>query len=65
MKNKHTLSCRRSFFKKMAVLGGGLLLARLSGAAGAPGRTDGAPSKQGAGYRLTKHIRKYYETAAR
>ncbi len=55
---------RRSFIKRLAFLGGALFFIprpRRGKAAPAPNKSE--PSSNG--YRLTPHIRKYYETAAK
>lgn len=55
---------RRQFFKKAAIVGGTAVLTvlgRRTRAATSPGRPE-KPRKQG--YRLTPHIRKYYEKAS-
>jgi hypothetical protein len=56
---------RRTFMKLAAVLGGAAALTGLRKPAGAaPGRPEAqsgpAPA---AGYRLTEHVKRYYETA--
>ena len=56
---------RRSFFKKIGVIVGGLALGPLAWKRSEPSGTSEAPSTPQAGYRLTAHIRKYYETAAK
>jgi hypothetical protein len=56
---------RRSFFKKMVMLGGALVLTRLARNRSAGTLLPNAAPPEQAGYRLTRHIRKYYETAAR
>jgi hypothetical protein len=56
---------RRSFFKKLALLGGALALSPLTvrrSISADPPDASGTPQS---GYRLTPHIRKYYETAAK
>lgn len=55
---------RRSFFKKLALIGGALALSPLAGKRPPPSGTSKVPPAAQAGYRLTAHIRKYYETAA-
>jgi hypothetical protein len=57
---------RRSFFKKFAWVGGALVLSgRLWKGASPTARADSGTGENKAGYRLTPHIRKYYETAAK
>lgn len=55
---------RRSFFKHAAMLGGAfVLLPRKGGAAvGAMSADVRSGAGQKKGYRLTPHVRKYYET---
>lgn len=57
---------RRQFFRRLAALGG---TAAAAGAAGSSGRSvshprTAAPGPKAGGYRLTAHIRKYYQKAA-
>jgi hypothetical protein len=57
---------RRSFLKHAAVLGGAalsLLLGRKTAAAAPVQIEPPAKEADAAGYRLTPHIKKYYETA--
>lgn len=57
-------SSRRTFMKSAAVFGGLSVLMRLSGRASAEAKQPlGEPEQKGGGYRLTEHIKKYYETA--
>ncbi|KJS32521.1 MAG: hypothetical protein VR64_06295 [Desulfatitalea sp. BRH_c12] len=56
---------RRSFFKKLALIGGALALSPLAWKRSPPSGPPDAPRTPQAGYRLTPHIRKYYETAAK
>ena len=68
MKQKTELSSRRIFLKKMALMGGAGAL--LTNAAGTPRSGMGRGSRMNPdphpprGYRLTPHIRKYYDRAA-
>jgi hypothetical protein len=65
MPSEQHLPQRRSFFKKIIMLGGALVLTRLARNRSAETlQPNPAPPEQ-ARYRLTRHIRKYYETAAR
>jgi hypothetical protein len=55
---------RRSFFKKLALLGGSAALAGLSGRRFDTGkRGPQAAAEASRGYRLTPHIKTYYRTA--
>jgi len=58
---------RRTFLKNMAIVGGSLTLTALLGSrrpAAARVKSDPPAKDTGhAGYRLTEHIQKYYETA--
>lgn len=58
---------RRGFLKKLALLGASmtaLATARGVGSKGQGNADEGSPAEtNGAGYRLTAHISKYYETA--
>ncbi|RJQ77874.1 MAG: formate dehydrogenase [Desulfobacteraceae bacterium] len=66
MQSQQHLPQRRSFFGKLALLGSALLLAPFSRPRPArPGNPDTELQTQQTAYRLTPHIRKYYETAAR
>lgn len=55
---------RRGFFKRLTLLGGGgaVLSMRPKGAAASIRSATGGPVPA-KGYRVTPHIRKYYETA--
>ena len=58
------LSDRRTFIKQAALLGGSAVLLAI----GSPRVAHGTnpvkePQETGQGYRLTEHIKKYYETA--
>ncbi len=62
---KLELPCnRRTFMKRAAILGG---LAALAGfrkpADAAPEQPGTQPEPSAAGYRLTEHVKRYYETA--
>ena len=55
---------RRTFFKQAALFGGlGVLLAMGRPAVAKPKQSLPEPEPSGQGYRLTEHIKKYYETA--
>ena len=56
---------RRSFFKKLGLIGGALALSPLAWKRSPPPEPQDAPRTPQAGYRLTPHIHKYYETAAK
>lgn len=63
-----TFPGRRRFLKQAAAIGGTGMLAVLAGDAGAGGQdgaavADGAAARVRRGYRLTAHIRAYYDTA--
>ena len=55
---------RRNFFKKVALLGGTAALSLLGKPAGARKTLDPAAKARKQGYRLTAHIRKYYQKAS-
>jgi len=55
---------RRNFFKNAALLAGGAALAVLGKRVGARPSPDLSDKPRGQGYRLTAHIRKYYEKAS-
>ena len=55
---------RRQFFKKAAFLGGTAVMAVLRGRARAKPLPEMPNRPRGRGYRLTPHIRKYYEKAS-
>lgn len=61
---KHFSRSRRSFFKKLALLGGAVAL---TGFADRRFRMEKngpkATTEPGKGYRVTPHIKKYYRTA--
>lgn len=57
-------SDRRTFMKRAALLGGSALLMALGDAKTARSAAPAAqPKPVNRGYRLTEHIKKYYETA--
>lgn len=58
-------SDRRTFIKRAALLGGSALALGLVGPKQARTETTSAPETKAKdqGYRLTAHIKKYYETA--
>ena len=64
MKEKFTGS-RRAFIKKAAIFAGiaALLGRRSSPAAATPSKTPEQKTESSQGYRLTEHVKKYYETA--
>ena len=66
MQSNQQRAGRRSFFKKIAMLGGALVLTPLVGkrSARAAYPETGTQSEK-MGYRLTSHIRRYYETVAK
>jgi len=55
---------RRNFFKNAALLGGAAVLAVMGKRAGAKPSPDLSDKSRSRGYRLTPHIRKYYEKAS-
>jgi len=55
---------RRNFFKNAALLGGAAALAVLGKRTGARPSPDLSDKSRSRGYRLTPHIRKYYEKAS-
>ena len=55
---------RRSFFKKVAILSGTTFLTVLGRRAQATTFSDRPEKPRKQGYRLTPHIRKYYEKAS-
>ena len=55
---------RRKFFKNVALLSTTAVLTVLGRRAGARPSPDFPGKSQGQGYRLTPHIRKYYEKAS-
>ena len=55
---------RRAFFKQLALLGGVLALRPISGAAAKPLKAENSVENGYAGYRLTDHIRRYYNRAS-
>jgi len=58
-------SDRRTFIKRAALLGGSALLAAFGTPKTAQPAADAPqPKTPGQGYRLTAHIKKYYETAS-
>ena len=57
-------SARRNFFKKAALLGGSAVLTILGKRARARTSLDPPAQARQRGYRLTAHIRKYYEKAS-
>jgi hypothetical protein len=61
---KHFSRSRRSFFRKLSLLGGAAALTGLAGRRFGMGRNGPrATADSGKGYRVTAHIRKYYRTA--
>ncbi len=63
MKREFTGS-RRSFIKGAAILAGfAALLGRGRPAAATPGNPQEQTTEPSQGYRLTEHVKKYYETA--
>jgi hypothetical protein len=55
---------RRTFMKRLAILGGvALLWGGDTRAGSAPKESPLPPESRDQGYRLTEHIKKYYETA--
>jgi hypothetical protein len=55
---------RRTFFKQAALFGWlGILFATVGTAAAKPKSSLPEPKPSGQGYRLTEHVKKYYETA--
>ena len=55
---------RRSFFRKLGLLGGAAALTRLTGRRFGMGENEPqATAGSGKGYRVTPHIKKYYRTA--
>ena len=56
---------RRTFIKGVTIFGGLSLLLGLGGRSPAKrqGQLSPQPEQSGQGYRLTEHIKKYYETA--
>ena len=65
MQAKTPLAQRRSFFKSIAVMGGCLLVSLTGKAGAAPHRSKAKKPVRAGGYRLTAHIRQYYDTASR
>lgn len=65
----NTMASRRTFLRGMLTLGGAAAV--LGGTRGGRAARAGGPrapdatSPEGSSYRLTPHVRKYYETAAR
>ncbi|MHB9097507.1 MAG: formate dehydrogenase [Syntrophales bacterium] len=54
---------RRTFFKQAALFGWlGVLLVAGKSAPAKPKRSLPEPEPSGQGYRLTEHVKKYYET---
>jgi|PlaIllAssembly_1097288.scaffolds.fasta_scaffold01652_2 hypothetical protein len=54
---------RRSFFKKLALLGGTVALTGFADRRFGMGKNGAkATSQSGKGYRMTPHIKKYYRT---
>jgi hypothetical protein len=63
MKKRFSRS-RRSFFRKLGLLGGAAALTGLAGRIFGPGKNEPqATADSGKGYRVTAHIKKYYRTA--
>jgi len=63
MKNMKYVPQRRWFFRRVAVLGGSCVLLPRTGGPAAGEMSSGTRSDaRKKGYRLTPHIRKYYET---
>jgi hypothetical protein len=58
---KHFSRSRRSFFKKIALLGGTVALTGFADRRFGMGKN--ATAEPGKGYRVTPHIKKYYRTA--
>ncbi len=57
---------RRSFFKKLALLGGSAVLTGLAGRRFDVGKNEPKTTAEaGKGYRMTPHIQTYYRTADR
>ena len=54
---------RRSFLKGAAIVGGLALLFGLDRPAAAKPKQSPPQPEQSKGYRLTEHVKKYYETA--
>jgi hypothetical protein len=55
---------RRSFFKKLALLGGTVALTGFADHRFGMGKNEPkATAESGKGYRVTPHIKKYYRTA--
>ena len=55
---------RRSFFRKLGLLGGAAALTRLTGRRFGMGENEPqATADSGKGYRVTAHIKNYYHTA--
>jgi hypothetical protein len=60
----HLISNRRTFLKHAALFGWfGVLLVTRTPAVVKPKQPLPEPEPSGQGYRLTDHVRKYYETA--
>lgn len=63
MKNMKYVPQRRSFFRRVAMLGGAIVLSPRTGCSAVGAMSSGTrPDARQKGYRLTPHIRKYYET---
>lgn len=62
--NEEITGNRRAFFKQAALFGWlGVLLVAGRPATASPKKATPAPEPSGQGYRLTEHVKKYYETA--
>ena len=62
--NIESIMGRRKFFKSAAILGGlAALLGIVRPAAAGLKEPKRQPEQPSQGYRLTKHVKKYYETA--
>ncbi len=59
-----SIICRRQFIKGATILGGLAALLRIvRPAAAGPKESQREPEQPARSYRLTEHVRKYYETA--
>jgi len=64
--NDESILRRRQFLKRAGIFGGlTALLGVVRPAAAGPKNGRQLPEPSGQGYRLTEHIKKYYETARR
>jgi len=62
--NTGSIMGRRKFLKRATILGGlTALLGIVRPAAASPKKPQHQPEHSGQGYRLTEHVKKYYQTA--